>query len=267
MKNKIIIVLFSIILFGACEKIDIIETNINYIEKIVVRADLVGGKVFEGITFTKTLPLTETYTIEKAELKEVTAYLKINNAQVIPLHYNQEGIYLPLYELTIDTSTVYELYAEYDGKSIYSRTRVPQTPKIIYAETTNNFLAADVVYNEGEVYGSAWIILTGGTNDYSIKAQDYHSIVGASSFNAAKAFTRTMDIPEQYRTPLYYSRTYIQVFAFDEMYKEFFKTKNNNEPIKDTFAQGGGPINWNVFGENVIGLFIGLTEGQIIRVD
>jgi hypothetical protein len=57
------------------------------------------------------------------------------------------------------------------------------------------------------------------------------------------------------------------VYAFDSAYREYFNTKENNQPIQDSFAQGGGLINWNVQGNNTIGLFIGIAKGDIINAN
>ncbi len=78
MKNLFSISLTAIILFSTCEKVGVVDSDISYRKYIVVRAELKAYSPFEGVSFTKTLPLDETYDISKAELKDVAAYLKIN---------------------------------------------------------------------------------------------------------------------------------------------------------------------------------------------
>ncbi|MBL1211794.1 MAG: DUF4249 family protein [Ignavibacteriae bacterium] len=263
-KGSALIFILSFLI--ACENIDLIEIEIDFVEQVVVRADLVKDSLFQGVAFTKTLPLKEEYQIEKAELTNVIAYLKVNYTQIIPLHYSSDGIYKPYYDLNVTGGNTYELFAEVNGKVIYSITRVPNEPEVTAINNANyNFLEANIKAHPDEVYGSFWFIKTSPNSEPSFKSLDYHSIVGASNLNQNLAFTRTTDIPDELKTSYFLERLYIQVAAFDKAYKEFFKTKDNNQPIDDVFAQGGGPINWNIQGENVIGLFIGRANSKIFK--
>jgi len=103
---KIFLILFfalSNILFFGCEQVEIINPDTTFKENVVVRAELLAGENFAGVTFTKTLPLDIAYSISAAEIRNVTAYLKINKIQIVPLHYTSNGIYKPLYDLKIKT--------------------------------------------------------------------------------------------------------------------------------------------------------------------
>ena len=74
----LIISLFFLYLISGCENVDVINPQVDYQEYIVVRAELRAYNPFEGVSFTKTLPLDMNYDIKKAELKDVIAYLKID---------------------------------------------------------------------------------------------------------------------------------------------------------------------------------------------
>ena len=87
MKNSLVAVTLSIILFHGCENIDVVQTKIEYKEKIVVSAELVAESLFSGVTFTRTLPVGEPYDIRKAEIVNVNSYLRINFVKIVPLHY------------------------------------------------------------------------------------------------------------------------------------------------------------------------------------
>ena len=84
-----------------CDQVEVITPDTSFKENVVVRAELLAGENFTGVSFTKTLPLNIAYSISDAELKDVTVYLKINNTQVVPLHYTNNGLYKPLYNLKI----------------------------------------------------------------------------------------------------------------------------------------------------------------------
>ena len=133
--------------------------------------------------------------------------------------------------------------------------------------TTNTYVNNYIASRPNECYGSVFYVAY-SQNGYAASSSDFHSIVEApnSDFNDI-VISRTQDIPEQFRTELYRSLTYIQVFAFDKAYSDYFKTRGNNEPITNSFIQGGDPIAWNVRGDKVIGLFIGRNKSSIILVN
>ena len=74
---------------------------------------------------------------------------------------------------------------------------------------------------------------------------------------------RTTVMPEKYSSPIYNERRFIQVYAFDKQFKPFFNSKDNNQPVGNYFIQGGGSIAWNVYGDHVIGLFIGIAISHL----
>ena len=59
--------IFLAILFyflSGCENVDVVETKIEYKEKIVVSSEITAGSIFSGVTFTRTLPIGEPYDIK-----------------------------------------------------------------------------------------------------------------------------------------------------------------------------------------------------------
>jgi len=264
-KTLIVLLFIFQLLSWGCEQVEVISPDTAFKENVVVRAELKAGKNFEGVTFTKTLPLEVTYSISAAEIKNVTAYLKINDAQIVPLHYTKDGVYKPLYDLTIKNGSTYELFAKINNKSIYSKTRVPSVPNVsnvIYRDEF--FLQGDVIANNGEAYGAAWVIPS-QFNSPEIIADDFYSIVASLNNNGSGKLTvRTKVIPEQYRSDSQKFLTKIKVYAFDKAYVDYFNTKSNGKPVEDAFVHGGNNIAWNVEGENAIGLFIGSAESPLI---
>ena len=266
--KKILSGICMIFTISACENVDIVEFELDHAPKFVVQAELVENQLFEGVKFTKTLPIGEEYSIEKTEIKNAVTYLKINGTQVVTLKYFEKGIYKPIGDLWIHSGNRYELFARIDEELIYASTIVPYKPSI---ESTNftddNYIEANINSRNNEVYGSVWIVNTSTSPASAIIDDDFHSIVGASEDNNKKALSRTSILPETYLTPNYAGFIFVQVYAFDSAYREYFNTKENNQPIQDSFAQGGGLINWNVQGNNSIGLFIGMAKGDIINAN
>jgi len=268
MKKKFYFPIFisAYLIFG-CEGSEIVDVNIDYKEYVVARGELFADSIFTGVSFTKTLPLDETYEITKAEMKDVFAYLKINGVQVIPLHYTARGIYKPLYDIKIQAANTYELFAKVNGKSIYASTYVPEVPRINNAVFhSNEYVDVYIASRPNECYGSVFYVGF-SQNNYSAKSSDFHSIVEAlnTNFNDI-VLSRTEEIPEQFRTPIYRAVTYIQVYSFDLAYSDYFKTRGSNQSISNSFIQGGEPIAWNVKGEKAIGLFVGMNKSRIETV-
>ncbi len=266
-KFYLLIFMLAYLILG-CEDSEIVDVNIGYKEYVVVRSELFADSIFTGVSFTKTLPLEEAYDIKKAELKDVFAYLRVNGVQIIPLHYTSNGIYKSLYDIRIISGSSYELFAKVNGKSIYSTTYIPKVPRINNAVFhSDEYVDVYVASRPNECYGSVFYVAF-SQNNYSAKSSDFHSIIEApnSNFNDI-VLSRTQVIPEQFRTQLYRSVTYIQVYSFDLAYSDYFKTRGNNQPITNSYIQGGDPIAWNVKGENTIGLFVGLNKSQLVLVD
>jgi len=261
--KKILSVIFISILITGCDQVDIITPDTPFKENVVVRSELIAGEFFEGVTFTKTLPLDVPYSIADAELKTVTAYLKINHTQIVPIHYTNNGIYKPLYKFRIKSNDIYELFAVYNDKPIYGKTVIPSTPilsNVIYRDEF--FLLCEVVANQNEAFGAAWVIPQASTPD--IIADDFYSIVSLLSENSTGSVTvRTKVIPEAYRSNTQKSITQIKVYAFDKAYINYFNTKSNGKSVEDAFVHGGNNIGWNVNGENAFGLFIGLAQSPL----
>jgi hypothetical protein len=259
-----ILIIVPILILGGCETEEILNPDVVHDEHTVVQAEIIPDKLFPGVKFTKTLPLGIPYSIEQAELKNVKAYLILNGIKTIPLHYVAEGIYKPRYEFYVEEGDEYELFALADEKYIYCRTIIPYNPEV--TNTTYNrldfYMDADVISKSDEVYGAIWIM---PGNPPAI-ANDYFSISSPTSVPNSRAMVRTSPIPEKYRTPAYNGQRYIQVFAFDKTFNKYFNSRTSGHEIGDPFIQGGGSIEWNVQGEKVIGMFIGVTPGNIIQV-
>lgn len=258
----VILSAFLSLLFSACENSTDVSVTPPYQEYIVVNAQLSAFRDFKGVRITHTLPLGVEFDITKAEIRNAVVYLLEDGIRVIPLHYTSEGNYEPVMNINIKVRSTYELFASVDNKVIYSKTVVPDVPHIVSAaDVEYNYLSAEVEAKPGEAYGAAWIIAAGANNN--LKADDFFSVESPDHY-PSNVIVRTRDIPPPYNTPGYSNKVYIQVFAFDKAYKDYFITHTNSDPVTNTFTSGGGTVAWNVQGDNVIGLFIGIAEGNAV---
>lgn len=255
-----------LLLYG-CENVNVLDTNLVYKEYIVVRAELKADQVFGGVSFTQTLPTNEQYDTARAQLTGVSAYITINGVQVIPLLNAGGGIYKPSYKIKIVPGYTYELFGEYNGKKIYAKTKVPYKPVIVRAAFQNSHVDVYVAQRSGEAYGSIWEFSGSPAGGFGRHAVDFLTVIAAGADTLLPALVRTTDIPSYYNFASYQDNLYVKAYAFDLPYAQYFKTKNNNQPVSNTFAQGGDAVAWNVQGNNVIGLFIGENESTDYKVN
>ena len=271
MKIILYIIFTSIlILFAGCEDVSVVNPDLSYKQYIVVRAELVAGQDFTGVKFTRTQPLNQQYNSVSANItSNVTAYLKVNGVQVIPLYHAGNGIYLASDRIQIQSGYTYELFAEVGDTAIYSFTRIPYKPVVVSTQLVNDsHFQANVRTKTDEVYGAAWEIYNNsGIGVVVDSASDFQEIVqNTDQFNTAAIPVNTMDLPVQYRSGNYSDLWYVRVYAYDTPYLKYFRTRNNNQPVSDVFSQGGDQVIWNVYGNNVIGMFIGVAKGDYVKV-
>jgi hypothetical protein len=255
-----IVVLFTAFLLQACESADIIDVNIEGNERIVVEGILFSGKTFSGVKITRTLPLYSSYDIKQAEIKDAYAYLVINGAQIVPLHYTSDGIYTSLHEMKITAGYSYEFYAYINDNKVYSKTTAPYTPRVISAKYDNTgFFQARVQPRPGEAYGAIWVILSAVTK----KGNNFYSIDGADGTSLEPVITRTTMFDDVYLDPVYSNKRGIQVYAFDKQFAPYFNNNAKNILAENNVLTGSSGVAWNVNGKNTIGMFIGVAEGGI----
>lgn len=259
-KIKYIFPFFLLLFLFGCEKSSIVDIPLPYEEDVVVQGQLVADTLFQGVKITKTIPVNETYDINKAQIKNAFVYLRINGVQIVPLHYVSDGIYMPVNTLYVMSGNTFEVFGRANGTEFYGRTIIPDKPVIVSSEynQSGKYMEATVKVNAGEVYGSVWSIGRSGQTT----GNDFYSIISPDN-NAANITTRTSVLPDIYQSSFYDDRRYIQVFAFDKQYQAFFTSKGNNQPVSNYFIQGGGSVAWNVYGDHVIGLFIGVTKSNL----
>jgi hypothetical protein len=264
MKNSLVTIIISIFLFHGCENIDVVQSRIDYKEKIVVSAELVAGSSFSGVTFTRTLPVGEPYDIKKAEIVNVNSYIRINYVKIVPLHYQKNSVYKPAYSFVIEPGDVYELFGNVNEKSFYSKTIIPEKPFINKAVLESDYIQASITPKEGEVYGGKWFVYSAVSGDTIDIANEFFSIIESPDLNSSAGLNvRTSKIPQRYLSSAYLSMICIEVYAIDKAYLNYYSTRSNQNVVSNAFTQGGGEVVWNVFGEDAIGLFIGIGKNSI----
>ncbi len=264
MKKYISLISIFVLILVGCEKTDTVEINLPNQEYIVIQAKLIADEDFQGLRITRTLPVNETYDIKKAEIKNAFVYLRRNDVQIIPLHYTLNGIYVTTSALPIVSGDKYELIGEANGHKFYSKTFIPQVPVVTNFDYNANqyYMEANVKSHPNEVYGSLWVI----DGNLNRAADDFYSVINTNTGDTLTnplSTTRTQELPEIYRSFSYNNRRSVLVYSFDKQFEPFFNSKNNNQPVESYFQEGGGTISWNVQGDGVIGLFIGMANSSL----
>ncbi len=258
-----ILILLQVFYFTSCENIGIIEEDLPYVHLYEIDGAISPGDKSYQITITQSLPLNEIYNINRAAITDANAYLWSDNQGIIPLKHIGNGKYQPAKsksdKLQIKADTYYELFVDINGNRIYSKTKVPSPPVILNAKIVQDHIECKVSGKEGEVYSCIYIIVDGvdiGLPRVVEREKEFISVVKPG--NDGTVTLQTGSIPGNY---LHNSNFQIgiEVYAWDEAYKDYFETKDNNKPVGDVFSQGGDLIKWNVYGENTIGLFIGYS--------
>ncbi len=261
---KTIIIASICVYLASCDVTESTDIDIEFEQSIVIESELIKDSLFAGVSIAKTIPLGESYNIQNSEVKDAIAILKINEGQVIPLHYNDNGIYMPLPEhfLFIKGGSTYELLVEIDDKSYYAKTSVPNDPVIRNVTyESENYLSAQIRAKFNEAYAATWVVKASRN---PVESQDFHSVVSSEDVSP-EVVIRTQTIDEQYLSSSFKEQTFLRVYTFDKQFEDFFKTFGNSKSITDAFSQSNGKVNWNIVGENVIGLFIGYSKSSLIK--
>ncbi len=254
------------ILTLSCEQIDVIESSIPYQEFNIVNGRLIGDSTKVEVSFTKSFPIEENLSRDDVALKNVTAYIWSETQGIFTLKHVKDGMYSPINELYVQQGVKYELYGEYQSERIYSTTSIPREPEIVEAKIEGKYLKCVVVPNSKSVYAAKYFLQSLDKEYESFSDTIFYEVTSklVDTLNAVEV--RTSDIPiSYYENPEKY-KVEIILYSFDEIYKDYFSTRENNKPIENIFSEGGGSVYWNVSGENTIGLFLGYTK-TIIEIE
>lgn len=257
---------FLFLLFFGCENEELLNPELIYKQQVVVHCQISTGSYFPGVILTRTLPLDVSFDIKIAEIKDATMYLRIDGYKVIPLHYTEDGMYEPLYEFRAIENEYFELFGQWGEYSFYAITKIPIKPVVnsVDINLSGYYSEADVTTFKGEVYSALWAIDQGTF----VNAPDFYSVsVPETSSVNNTVRVRTASYPIEYQSSAYNGRRYIKVYSFDGSFDDYFETKVQNEEINNPYVQGSGNTIWNIQGEDVIGMFIGMNKSDYLLVN
>jgi len=260
-KHMKILLLFIIsILFLKCEQIGIIESDIPFTEVNIINGRLIGDSSKVTVSFTKSFPIEKELSLEDVALKDVTAYIWAKKQGIFPLKHIAEGNYEPIDYLIIIPGDSYELYAKIGDERVFAETHVPRYPKIKEAKLQGDYINCKILPNSQIVYGAKYKIIPLDGFGEIFEEQVFYEVSLAVTDTTQAVEIKTSRLPNQYFEEPENYRVLLTIFSFDEDYKNYFATRENNKPIENIFSEGGGSVYWNVQGENSIGLFIAYSK-------
>lgn len=266
MKNFVIILLLSLSFFIGCENEELLNPELIYKQKVVVRCQISTEGFFPGVSLTKTLPLGVKYDSSLAEINNATLYLRINGFQIVPLHYMGNSLYKPIYELKAMEEEYYELFGEWESYKFYAITKIPLKPVInsTHFNQAEFYAEANVNTFKDEVYSALWAVDIGNFET----AKDFYNVaVPQNDLQNNSIVVRSGSYPANYQAPIYNGRRYVRIYSFDHSFYNYFKSKDQTEDISNPYVQGSGNTIWNVKGNDVIGMFIGINKSDYISVN
>ena len=256
----------GLMLVVSCEDA-VVENDLTYQERLVVRGLLVAGSPIE-VTFERTLPLDQTFDSTLAQLNDVKAYIT-HTYTVDTLEYVGNRRYKTP-TLIAQNGEEYTLNAEWNGKSLSGDTRVPYTTTFqngkIVSEVnedgdTVHYIQGFLTPREGAVYGATWVILDPVTG-FHVEDNVIPVLQRESDKDLNNRLTlKTRTIPDSLYD-VWHQYFYIRVHAFDEEFYNFFLTQDANNASSNIFSQSGINLRWNVEGDG-IGMFIGKSDFYI----
>ncbi len=261
MNFKKYLVPFILIIFIGCESTEVVETELPFEEKIVINAELYAGRQFDGVSISRTIPLTGSYRYSEALVTDASVKITDDRGQERYLFLDSLGRYSQRGLMTIHSGYTYYLEALIDGEHYTAETRVPYAPQVANIEfAEESYITARVTGSYNQVYSAVWVLLDNFGREM-VRSDKLYTVKKISSQDSDVMDMRTANFPETYNQAHYRNRLRFLSMAFDSDYYEYFITRNSNNPVENTFSQSGGVVKWNVTGPKAIGLFIGVAEG------
>ncbi len=251
MTSRTLILALALFALGCTDMVD--APDLPYVERMVVYSILTAGEQEVSVSFQRTLPPTEAYSVRKAALADVSAWVD-EEGRIHPLHYDSLGVYRAS-GLMVQAGAVYTLHAQWHGMTCDAQTRVPG-PAVIDTMFCSNgpdgWLAQAVVRpRAGEVYGLSW-------QSSKLSYDPRTSSLGFSTLvrqQDARA-DGSVSLAEHLFWVDQGTEVSASLQAFDDAFYNYFNSRPGGKSSDEIFSQPGKNQKWNVQGDG-IGLFIG----------
>lgn len=263
-------------LLWGCEQ-EIENPELPYEEHLVVTGFLYNDSNTVAIMVSRTLPLTEKFTIEKAVIKNATVTITTLDGD-IALHYDSVLYKYIASDIKPQVGKNYSLRVEWQGKVATATTALPQPPEVLAAYYTQE-LDNGGRENEYKIILS-YKVRNQPSTCYGVVDWLYYDKRDTSSWSFFDrwSYSNNVNMEQVNKDTVTLRRTimgintnlkginYARIFALDVAYYHFQNSKygNDNDGI---FGSAGTNPTFNIHG-NGIGYFIGCTRAkEITRIE
>lgn len=243
-----------------------VPADLPYRQQIVVSGVLEPGQVVDSIQFLKTLPVSDSFSIEKAAIADVIASIRVADRDY-PLRYLGDGFYTTD-SLVARSGETFELSAQWRDMEAIASTRVPypvdsEAIAITFrpaieprsGDTSYYRIQATFTPTAGQVYGLGYDLVNGANVSQAHGGlQTRDAIVRPRDTLANGELTLVSREDSPLEGPPF--RGIIRVYAFDAPYYAFHISFGNDESGDRVFSGSQEKVEWNVVGDG-IGIFIG----------
>ncbi len=260
-KYYIISLLLTAAILNSCEE-TMSDTELPYLEKMVVMCVLEAGKPLVKFEITKTLPplysdglwgggndfIISGVTGSISDGSNVYSITKIGN-----MVYEAEGL-IP------EAGKTYTLSLKWKDKSVWAATTIPYPVSIDSTGTRKDvsewnqydsltFIVAYFKPNNSSVYFGYFL---DGSKLYGDAVKRYDRVSGSDYCSLVVSPGWFNVIPEKYT---------VYVESWDLPFYDYWTTRNNGDSDNEIFSTSGVNIKWNIQGDG-LGLFIGTSESE-----
>ncbi len=278
----------ALIFLPGCEQV-VDADDIPYVERIVVRGKLTTGEEIDSIMITRTLPLNESFTPEKAALTDATVTITTSMPpypdSTYTLRYIGNGFFAAP-RLRAIGGVTHTLKVEWRGKKVTARTIAPRQVSI---DTVTVEKFSEIGWNGPYTVVVPTVTFTPDDNQVYLLTYDplYRGSVDEPEYpmgiRSDQRIVRRSDTAADGRIHLrgstdngYYGRDdetitglSVKLYCFDYPFYEYYQTERRGDFDigSDLFGPSGGQTKWNVEGDG-FGMFIaGSTLQKIVLVE
>jgi hypothetical protein len=270
-----LMILTIIVLLSGCEQ-TVENPELPYKEQLVIRAVLEAGKPVDNIEITRTLPLLESYSIDKALVKDANAVIKVGDTTYTLIFDNYSEKY-KCESLIPEVGKKYFLEVKSKNITATAWTIIPEqvepdkfSYKRQFIETNNGewsdkFWEYRIFAEYKPQVGASYLSASGYDNDiyrnYSYEIKRSKDTMSNGKISQEIFSYTTYDTSNFEYDIKYY---WCSIDAFDSQFYYYYITRWEGNSGDDIFGTTGLNVRGNIIGG--IGVFIGTNPGRITKI-
>lgn len=236
-------------MLSSCDDLEqTVDSNLPYIEKLIIQGQFGINSRNLSVSVTKSLPPLEKPTLDKVTIKDADCKVYYKD-KVMNLIYQGESKYVSEDTLTIEEGVDYRLEVKWNDKVAMASTTIPQNPEIIS-------IVKKPYKDQGQtryVYEFNLIAKDKGMIGFGFSGE--RSYYG--EFNLLNKENTNYKVYTERIITLQDSSEIFTYGYFDRQFYPYYQTRNEGNSDGSIFSNGGLNMEGNVKGENVFGVWFG----------